>query len=304
MNVLNPQLANALLATSQAVTGNTTNGALLYNKNLRTFWASQYLEGNADGFGISGGFKYDVSEKFSIGANFKWYAEQTIDGSSSGYILARDVSGDVAQSQVIQALLTNPGLDAATKQMIGGLYGMGADAKIPALKSGKLKDDAKAKLQLPMDFGFGMAYKFSETFMMSADFNLTKWKDLQKIDIELQTKGNGSSELLLDWKDVVRYSLGMKWDANQSMTLMSGMYYSETPTNDDTFDPSIPDLNNRFETSFGMNYRLGNGINAELAYAHIFFEDREIRDQNADENISATYSGSVNEFSVGLTYDF
>jgi long-chain fatty acid transport protein len=303
-------------------------GEEAYNSYFRDFWVNQKLEGKGFGFGLNAGFTFNINEKLTIAGQARWYNAVTLEGNANAGLLGKDFSNSPYEAAILA--VNDPsvaalfGSDEANfggvtgAQFIGTAY---KDGYLAALKKDQytamFDDEIEAVLNLPIDFGVGLSYKFTEKFTAAVDYSYTMWRSLDRIDINFATAKakdeNGdltnnpyTSELDLQWKDSHRISVGFDYKATQNLELMAGGYFAQTPTNDKTFNPSIPDLTDRFEISFGTKYSLNENLAVEFSGATIQFGERKISNDNKynDDNLSGTYTGSALEIAGGFIYNF
>ncbi len=263
------------------------------------------LVGTGISYSFNGGIIYDVNDKLSLGASFRYYTDADLDGE----ILATNYyTGDPVTLATLTALHDAGQIDDATYQA--------AAAAFSGQKMTYIDDsDAKATMPLPMNVGVGIAYRPTPKLLFSFDVDWTQWSSWDTIPLEDITAVDGStqdSELIENWDDTWRYSFGAEYIAyekpNMSVALRGGYYYETAAIPDETIGPSIPDSNDKQEIILGTGLTFGK-IGVNLLYVHIFVNDRNVDTWNigedyGNENVAGLYKADVNEFHVGLEYNF
>lgn len=264
------------------------------------------LEGTGMGLSLNAGFTYDFNEKWSIGASVRYYSDVVLDGDveADNYY-----TGDPVTSATLDQLLAAGQIDQASYEQ----------AKI-AVSGQKMNfiddDDAEATMPLPINAGIGIAYRPTDRLLFAFDTEWTQWSSWDAIPLEKIEAVDGSdqsTELVQNWDDGMRFNFGTEYIAiknlDSQLALRLGYYHETNPVPDETITPSIPDVNDRDEIIIGGGYTFGN-VTLNLAYVHIFIADRDVPEWNLEEgafgveNIAGKYNADINEFHVGLEFNF
>jgi len=145
----------------------------------------------------------------------------------------------------------------------------------------------EGKLEMPMSFGLGVLYKFSDQFKVSTDFFRTEWDDLilQKNDGRSVSLVTGIPVEQSDVKAGYQVRMGTEFliqenFANFVVPVRAGLFYESLPTNEG--------LNDCYGISFGFGYvtkkyavdiawqfRVGKDIslNSESDYSQDLYEN-------------------------------
>ncbi len=167
--------------------------------------------------------------------------------------------------------------------------------------------DADATMKLPADIGMGWSMQVNPNWNLNMDVTYTMWDRLDKVVIEfeddMQTQAGpvSESEMVMNWENTYRVSVGTeyRWPG---LALRAGFFFDETPIPDGSLTPILPDTGDKYSANVGWSYNLGKFI-IDLNYEHMFFKEREIVVQTAD-NMIGTYNNAVDAFNFGLTYPF
>ncbi len=264
------------------------------------------LEGEGLGYSFSGGLKFKVNDKLSLGASFRYYTDTKLDGNikATNYFPSDTGAVKTLTNLYNQGLIDQATYIAASTAMSGETMTY-IDYK-----------DAVATLPLPMNAGIGIAYQATNDLLFSFDVDWTQWSSWDKIkleNIEAIDGSNQDTELVEEWKDVFRYSFGLEYIAMRSesneLALRLGYYTEDSVIPDKNMRPSIPDINTKNELVVGGGFKFGQ-FAVNLLYTHIFIADREISTWNisqedyGNENVAGLYTAKVDEFHIGLEYNF
>jgi long-chain fatty acid transport protein len=112
----------------------------------------------------------------------------------------------------------------------------------------------------------------------------TNWSILDEVDIKALTSnvnlgasgGSNVTVIPLHWNDGWFFSSGIEYEVSDRTTVRTGVAYEISPIQAATERTArLPDTN-RVWVGLGASYAYSDGINLELAYNHIFFEDGSI----------------------------
>jgi long-chain fatty acid transport protein len=116
-----------------------------------------------------------------------------------------------------------------------------------------------------------------------------------------------------NWKDSWRYSLGANFNPSERLVLRAGVAYDEEPIPDAAHrTPRIPG-EDRLWMALGLGYRIGERVQVDLGYAHLFVKDSKINRQAGTDptgedffrgTIVGEFENSVDIISMQLAYNF
>ncbi len=183
-----------------------------------------------------------------------------------------------------------------------------AGAEPIAAFAGLVDTGAEADITLPGHASLSSYWRFHPRWAIMGDIFWTNWSELNRLLIELDTGQNVLTTL--DWDDTFRYALGLSFYYNPDWTFRVGAAYDETPIpSARRCTPRIPG-NDRVWTTIGMTCRLFNKFDLDLAYAHLFVDDPDIRKTGLDDEdiprgaLIGTYDASVDIISIQVSAAF
>jgi long-chain fatty acid transport protein len=74
---------------------------------------------------------------------------------------------------------------------------------------------ATAGLDLPQIYHFSLYQRFGRQFAMLGDISWTRWSRLQSVPIVFQNSATPSNVLGLNYKNALRYAIGLEWYATK-----------------------------------------------------------------------------------------
>jgi long-chain fatty acid transport protein len=180
-----------------------------------------------------------------------------------------------------------------------------ADTIPPAKLGGK--SDIDATLKLPAEIGIGLAYKIKPNWTVSLDYSYTMWERLDKVVVTMDTPipvlGVSESELIFDWENTSRISVGTEYDMGCNI-LRAGFFMDESPIPDETQLPTISDINTKYSFNLGWGRSFGS-VTVDANFQYIMFPEREIEASAATaNNLAGTYNANSMSGNIGLSYKF
>jgi len=259
------------------------------------------LTGDGLGFGFNFGLKYDLTEGLSVGLSGFYYNDIPLDGKISAVTYGAEANPALyaGLEGLTDYLISNKKLDEAGKQQLLALYDGEKHVRY-------LQKEGDADLPLPMTLGLGLAYKGIEKLLVTADVSWTQWSSWDVIKIEMT---DGTSELVENWEDAIRFGLGLEYKLTELLALRAGYYTEPSAIPDETLSITIPDPNRRHAISLGLGYSLGK-FQLGASYERILIGDREVSSWNYNapaqgfDNMAGTYKMSVDNVMFGLGYNF
>ena len=160
--------------------------------------------------------------------------------------------------------------------------------------------EVESELELPQSVVFGYSYTPNDKWTLNWD---VEWMDWSSVEYELITWDESNATRLSvlnagdpapkDWKSALSSGLGAEYKWNNRLRLRGGYFFHETPIPDEHFHTNLPDSNSH-GLSVGFGYDLNNKTTFDLAYSHMFFENRTIDNSSAGSGISGEYREYIN----------
>lgn len=139
-----------------------------------------------------------------------------------------------------------------------------------------------ANVSLPASAAISYVFPANDKINVLADATWTGWSSFDELRIQFENPAKGDSVQPENWKDVMRYSLGMTYQMNDSLILRTGVALDETPIKDKYLrTPRIAD-SERTWLSVGAGYRLSKTLNLDVAYTRILGGNPKIEATDSD----------------------
>ncbi|MDO5386803.1 MAG: outer membrane protein transport protein [Pseudomonadota bacterium] len=179
---------------------------------------------------------------------------------------------------------------------------------IAAAAMGLYRQDITAKLTTPAMLTFGVYHDIDDKWAVMAEAQKTYWSSFDNLTI----KGQYRPMLSItdeNWKDVWFYSVGTTYKYNDKLKLRLGLAYDNTPVNDFTRTPRIPD-SDRIWYSAGAEYQVTDNLSLNAGYTYIRARKSKVALDGSNPNdatrgpVYASYKGNIHLFGLGLNYTF
>lgn len=233
-----------------------------------------YIEGDNSGdlsYGWNAGLLYDVSGSTRIGIAYRSKIENTLTGTA-------DFTVPGAMSSV-----TDTGL----------------------FTDSNLSSD----VTFPDTLSLSTFHKYNESLEVMADITWTGWGSFRELRIKYDNPAQPDSVTTEEWKNTLRYAIGMNYRGYPKWVIRAGIAYDETPVpNSQRRTPRIPD-NNRLWLSFGGGYQLNESMLMDFGYSHLSIRDVDIDNEfeasspQLGSTLKGTYDSSVDILSLQLTWN-
>lgn len=173
---------------------------------------------------------------------------------------------------------------------------------------GLFKQDITAKVTTPAMLTFGAYHDIDEKWSVMAEVQKTYWSSFDNLTI----KGKYKPVLSItdeNWKDVMFYSVGASYKYNDKLKLRFGLAYDNTPVNDYTRTPRIPD-SDRIWYSTGAEYQITDNLSMNAGYTYIRAKKNKVALDGSNPHdatrgpVYAKYKGNIHLFGLGFNYNF
>jgi long-chain fatty acid transport protein len=171
------------------------------------------------------------------------------------------------------------------------------DFYVNGVKSKGLTSD----VTLPATAMLSMTHSLSDKLTVLADATWTNWKAYDELVIEFDD--NTSTATGQNFKDSMRYSVGMIYAYNDKWKLRTGLAYDETPVPDaESRSVRTPDSNKTW-VSLGFNYQLTPAMSMDFGYSHLFAQKVGIN-KSTPTALVGEYETSVDILSAQLVWNY
>jgi len=263
------------------------------------------LQGDGMSFGVNLGAMYKITPCLNFGASMRFYNDIPLEGTvtATNYFANLPAVHGAVQAAVVPTLTALKNAGQITQQQFDVLANYYSGAVVPHIP----ETDVKADMPLPMNIGAGIAYTGVPRLLVTADVAWSQWSAWDVIDIN-DTDGNPISALVQNWEDGIRAGVGLEY--NVGFGFLRGAYYTEPRAAvNETMTPAIPDANRRHVANIGFELPVGP-LRLHASYEKIFIGELSVDewnlrpDNSGYENQAGDYKMDINNFMVGMDYQF
>lgn len=164
----------------------------------------------------------------------------------------------------------------------------------------------KAKTTTPESMSLGVAYNVNPELQIVADSTWTRWSRLKKLDIIAQN-ALLSNTTQFNWNDSYLNSVGANYALNKNNLLRTGLAYEKEAINNRNREQRVPS-SDKYWISAGLNHKLGDGFEVDLAYVHQIYRTAKINmtdyGTKGEGTVTGKYKTSVDVVSIALKKQF
>jgi long-chain fatty acid transport protein len=233
---------------------------------------------------INPSIAYKVSDTISIGAGVSaQYLEAELSSFSgvaalgNATLKADDIGYGFNFGVLVQPM---PGTRIGVTYRSSIKYDLEGDARFSGPGGAAFNGDIRADLRVPESWSLSVFHTVGPWELM-ADITRTGWDRIQQLVVQRTTASAGGvagstfSTLDFRWKDTWRYGIGANYRVNDALKLRFGAAFDDTPTNDATRTPRLPDQDRRWVAA-GVQYKITKAGTLEVGYAHEFIRDANV----------------------------
>jgi long-chain fatty acid transport protein len=257
---------------------------------FQDFYIDATLEGTGWGYGYNLGVLYALNDKVRLGLAYRSAVTIAVEGSVKQKLIF-PYSRGMQQADPTKAALFNGGMSEASP-------------------------DAAADFPIPADLGLGVACNCLDNVTLALDVVWTNWGDVKDVNLDLNGTGPTGApaedtKLVLRYEDTYRVSLGADYllASPNNLHLRAGYYYDPSPIPDGSLRPTITDVADKHNISFGFGYPINDRLSVDGYYERVMTGDREItaEDMNSDgvvDNLPGKWKLQVDTFGLAFGYRF
>jgi long-chain fatty acid transport protein len=174
---------------------------------------------------------------------------------------------------------------------------------------------ASADVRLPDMFSLSVAQKFGDKWDMLADITFTHWDVLKQISIVNTANNATAQQLVVNFQNAWRLSLGLNYHLSETWTLRGGLAWDQSPVQDQFRTVRLPD-NDRYWLAMGASYRPSKALAFDVGYAYIWFPTTSIKSTQTQpglppagpfggtSTVDGEYKNFVNVLALQVSYTF
>ena len=148
---------------------------------------------------------------------------------------------------------------------------------LPLLGGAFVNGGGMADFDTPWYVSASWWHDFNDRFSMGATASFTHWSSFESLDIKYANPAQApfAKPQFFQWDDTWFFSVGGDYRLDDRWTLRAGVGYDQTPTQDTTRTPRVPD-GDRTWLSFGVGYQYSDALKLDAGFAHLWVDDGKI----------------------------
>ncbi|MCI1186508.1 outer membrane protein transport protein [Hymenobacter sp. DH14] len=282
--------------------------AVIQESRLNTYFVQPTVAFKLnENFGAGVGFIYaygKYSQRRALGQYDDPSANAQLSASGSGYGLSAGLYGRTGDNLSF-GISYRTGVNLKLKD------GTSTYAGVPARDAAQLPASTglNTQINLPNVVSVGIADRINKQMLLTFDFTLTGWSNLDSLKLDLAANGSQPARRVNQprrYEDAMTFRIGAEYQVNPKLTLLAGVRYDETPIRDEFINPEFIDAN-RLGVSAGLVYQLTQRLNLEGAYSFEYGQQRIARTNPLSAqvaNIGGSYRLAVQTASLGVAMAF
>jgi long-chain fatty acid transport protein len=161
-----------------------------------------------------------------------------------------------------------------------------------------------APLATPSIDTLSAQWDVNEQFRLFGDIQRTGWNSLKQVAIFRDGGAPLGAAEPFNWKNTTYIGLGGEWDLSDMVTLRGGIARDESPTNDATRTPRLPD-NDRMLYSIGATWHVSEAFSVDAAFQRITIDTPKIDIvSSSGSHLAGEFDGHANLFGLSAQYRF
>lgn len=276
-------------------------------------WKDQPAQASAEEFTlrvieINPTAAFQVSEKVGVAVGFRMvHSEGIVKAKPNGGVSSQEMTGDSMDYGYNLALAYHPSNDMKVgltyRSKINLTLAGSADLIFSPAHALNNTYDVSVTVPLPAALNVALAYTLATKTTVEFVYEKTYWSAYSNLDFDYTNatvEGTAFGQVKAkNWEDTNTYRLGLTQELN-TLTLMAGVAYDETPTPEATLGFESPGSNS-VAVSLGARYEISKSLDAGLGVLYSMKEDRKVKNANIDGEFT---NSNVLMISAGLGYKF
>lgn len=264
--------------------------------------ASVALKGNSDiRFGFNVGAMYDINEKWTVGVSYRSKVTAKVKEGEIALAYANETEFNNLLNQVNGLIgMLPPSVAEGLGLPEGGI-------QVPPLNRGTFR----AELPLPDNWSVGVTYRPTVRWTVSGEVQFVGWGAYDVLNIYFSPSdelGQYDIHATKQYHNSRIYRLGGQFAATDRLDLRMGVYYDESPVEDNYLNPETPSMD-KLGITAGFSFRPDAAWSVDFAFSYItgFGRDGSYTDTDLLGQ-PRTFGGHYKAYalmpSVGVSYAF
>lgn len=276
-------------------------------------WSGRYLIQNIalSSIYFQPTLSYQITDNLSLGAGLVWVIgsvdlQKALPYNEHSYV---QLNGSATAFGFNIGVLFKPtqtihiGVDYRSKIEIS-LEDGDAEFHLPSSITSIIPTNNKfsSSLPLPANLDFGISWQVSQRLLLSLEMNWVMWNCYDTLTFTFAQSGellNNKNPRL--YNNTVIPRAGLEYQIQSKLKIRTGVYYDNSPANDDYFSPETVTLNTLGFT-FGLTYHPIENLNIDLSFVQLMGMESE--KNYSPGNFAGRYQSTASIPGLGITYNF
>ena len=139
-----------------------------------------------------------------------------------------------------------------------------------------------------------------------AELSWTGWSSFQDLGINFANPVQPDIDQHYGWKNTWFGSVGGDYKLSDQWTLRAGLAFDQTPTQDFSRDPRVPDGARKW-VSFGASYSPSDKLQLDIGYAHLFVDNGNVNNVSpapTHDTLVGSFTNSGDLLGISMQYKF
>jgi long-chain fatty acid transport protein len=176
----------------------------------------------------------------------------------------------------------------------GSVQFQGNEGQSDAVRLATSNGNLVSTITLPASLSLSSVTELDEKWNLLTDFTWTEWSSLQELRFSRVPSNPNVLELPvqpLNWRNTMRYAVGMSYQYSQKTKVRFGVAYDESPVQASNRIVRLPD-ENRIVLALGSQYQLSDSCRVDVGFQYIKSRDASINSDGGDSRANGLVSGS------------
>lgn len=162
---------------------------------------------------------------------------------------------------------------------------------------------AATELKFPATLTASLTHDINEKWTVMADLTRTDWSAFKEVKLDF---ASAQADRVIDfgYRDTTFWSLGTEYQANNKLTLRSGIAYDQTPVRSEVREVRVPDVSRKW-LSLGATWRASKSFEYSVGYTHLFLDEPSVSLRSATgSSLRGAYDLDSDIVAVSMAYHF
>ena len=242
---------------------------------------SANLEGSSSvSLGYNVGIMYDATDRLTLGASYRSCVKMKVEEGTA------DIAYAIGADDILSA-----GVAAGNEELAGLKY------MLTVMDQGSFK----AEMPMPANFTIGASYLVNDRLTLAGEVQTVFWSAYEELSIAFTEKAVISAPK--NYENSVAVRLGAEYKITERTNLRAGIYFDQTPIQDDNYNPETPGMN-KIGTSIGASFHPVKNFSIDFAFLYIAGLGKDGSVADGKGVFAGKYTNHAIAPTLGISYSF